>query len=118
MGYKFNNERPIYKQLMEAIGIDILTGHYQPGERLPSVREFAAYYQSNPNTIARALNELEEQGLIVTQRTNGKFVTDEKDHVDALRDRIAEERVRQFLDQMNQIGFSKADVIHSLEERG
>lgn len=118
MEYKFNNERPIYKQIMEAIGIEILKGTYLPGEKILSVREFATLYQVNPNTIQRALNELEEQGLIVTMRTNGKFVTEEHSHIDHLKKRLAQERMDQYFIEMQKIGFSNEEAIHILEKRG
>ena len=79
MDYIFNNERPIYIQLVETIRVQIVSGKLKSGERLPSVRELALTAKVNPNTMQKALAELEDEGLVYTERTNGKFVITNKD---------------------------------------
>ena len=74
----FNKNIPIYIQIEEQIKLDIITNKYKPGEKIKSVREFALELKINPNTINRALLELEEEGLIITQRTSGKYITENK----------------------------------------
>ena len=74
--HSFDNERPIYLQLMEMIKIQIISGKIKPGEKLPSVRDYAHEVKVNPNTVQKALTELERENLIYTERTNGKYVTD------------------------------------------
>ena len=75
MDYIFDNERPIYIQLVEKLRLEIVSGKLKQGERLPSVRELALIARVNPNTMQKALVELENEGLVYTERTNGKFVT-------------------------------------------
>ena len=78
MKFVFDNDRPIYIQLVEQLRLFILSGKLSEGERLPSVRELAVIAKVNPNTMQKALVELEDDKLIYTERTNGKFVTDDK----------------------------------------
>lgn len=78
MEYNFDNERPIYIQLVEMLKIEIISGRIKSGEKLPSVRDFAMKAKVNPNTMQKALSELERENLIYTERTNGKYVTDDE----------------------------------------
>ena len=82
MEFNFDNERPIYIQLVELIRIEIVSGKFKKGERIPSVRELALMMKVNPNTMQKALNELENQKLIYTERTNGKFVTEDEELIE------------------------------------
>ena len=75
MAWALINDRPIYLQLMERIQTDIVSGKYKPGEKLPSVRELALDAAVNPNTMQKALSELERIGLVYSQRTSGRFIT-------------------------------------------
>ena len=85
MAPKFDNNIPIYIQLVEQIKIDIISGKITSGERLPSVRDFALQMKVNPNTMQKALQELEDINLIYTERTNGKFVTEDKKLIDKFK---------------------------------
>ena len=78
MEYNFDNERPIYIQLVEMLKIEIISGRIKSGEKLPSVRDFAMKAKVNPNTMQKALTELERENLIYTERTNGKYVTNDR----------------------------------------
>ena len=84
MEYIFENERPIYVQLVEKIRIEIVSGKLKLGQRIPSVRELAINARVNPNTMQKALVELENEGLIYTERTNGKFVTNDEKLIEKL----------------------------------
>lgn len=79
MEFNFDNDRPIYIQLVDSLKKYIISGKIKPGDRLPSVRDLALMIKVNPNTIQRALSELEDASLIYTERTNGKFVTCDKE---------------------------------------
>lgn len=114
----FDNDRPIYIQLMEELKHCILSNKFQPGAKLPSVRELAMQMQVNPNTVQKALSELEYEKLIYTERTNGKFVTTDIILITEIKKSLAEEKMRKFLDDMNNIGFSNEEAIHCLEEYG
>ena len=102
----FNNDIPIYLQLAEKIKIDIFSGRLKSGDKLSSVRELALRYQVNPNTIQRALSELESTELIYTDRTNGKYVTDDNKLIAKYRKLYAKEITKEYRAKMKEIGFS------------
>lgn len=114
----FDNERPIYMQLVEQLKIWIISGKIEPGDRLPSIREMAISLKINPNTIQKGLVELENQGFIYTERTNGKYVTNDKSLIDDYKKIYARETVIKYLDDMKNLGFSKEDVILYMKEMG
>ena len=90
MAWNLEDGRPIYAQLVERLQVRIVSGRYGPGERLPSVRELAAEASVNPNTMQKAFAELEKSGLILTQRTNGRTVTEDEALIQRSRQRLAE----------------------------
>ncbi|MBR4123428.1 MAG: GntR family transcriptional regulator [Clostridia bacterium] len=116
MSFSFDNNIPIYIQLAEKLKIEIISGKLTTGERLLSVRDLALNYKVNPNTMQRALTELEEIGLIFTERTNGKFVTEDKGLVLKYKKQYADSLVNNFFKSMSDIGFSKQDAINFLKE--
>jgi len=118
MDYIFDNERPIYIQLVEMLRIEIISGKLKSGERMPSVRELALTAKVNPNTMQKALSELEEEGLIYTERTNGKFVTENKDLIEKVKRKLAEEKVKNYINDMNNIGITYEEAIYYLQEMG
>ena len=118
MNYFFDNERPIYVQLVEEIRIQIVSGKLKPGQRIPSVREFALTARVNPNTMQKALVELENEGLIYTERTNGKFVTDNKELIEKIKRDLAEEKVNNYLNDMKNIGITYQEALKYLQELG
>lgn len=117
MEWNFDNERPIYKQLVEALERRIVLGIYPLGERLPSVRDLADSAKVNPNTMQRALQELEELGYIYTERTNGKYVTKDSLILEAKKEAMAKACVKDYFEAMAKIGFSTKDAIRYLKER-
>ena len=118
MYYIFDNERPIYVQLVEKIRIEIISGKLKLGERLPSVRELALTARVNPNTMQKALAELEEEGLVYTERTNGKFVTENKELIEKIKKELAKEKVNNYLNDMKNIGIAYEESIKYLQELG
>jgi len=116
--YIFDNERPIYIQLVEKIRVEIVSGSLKLGERLPSVRELALIASVNPNTMQKALVELENEGLIYTQRTNGKFVTEDKKIIEKIKKELAKEKINNYLNDMKNIGISYEEAITYLQELG
>ena len=116
MPWNLDNERPIYLQLMERIQHDIISGVYQPGDRLPSVRDLALDAAVNPNTMQKALSELERSGLVYSHRTSGRFITDDHHLIQKMRNDIAEEYIRQFLSQMRELGFEGSETVEMLEK--
>lgn len=115
MEFTFDNNIPIYIQLVEYLKIYLLSGVFKAGDKLPSVREFASTFKVNPNTMQKALNELEDMKLIYTERTNGKFVTNDTALIEKLKDEYALTLAKSYLQGMNRIGLSKADSIKYLE---
>ena len=118
MKFEFSNDTPIYIQLVEQIKTFIISGNLKPGERLPSVRDLALQTKVNPNTMQKALTELEELKLIYTERTNGKFVTNDQKLIDKYKDKYAKELSNKFFDGMKSIGFNKSETIKYLKEIG
>lgn len=118
MEYVFDNERPIYIQLVEKIRIDIVSGKFKKGQRLPSVRELALMLKVNPNTMQKALAELENEKLIYTERTNGKYVTEDEKLIEKTKKNLAQEKVNNYLSSMGNIGISYELAVKYLQELG
>ncbi|MDO5111156.1 MAG: GntR family transcriptional regulator [Clostridia bacterium] len=110
MGWTFLPQQPIYKQIVDHILTDIVSGHYSSGERLPSVRDLSVTAAVNPNTMQRALAELESMGLIITQRNSGKSVTENEEAIKMARDTKAMEVAKQFIKSMEALGYSKKEA--------
>lgn len=118
MDWKLDDGRPIWPQLSQQLARRIITGVYPPGSKLPSVRELAAEAGVNPNTMQRALAQLEADGLVCSNRTAGRSVTEDEAALTALRRRLAEERIRDYLQSMADLGFSKDEAVQLLENWG
>lgn len=114
----FDNNVPIYIQLVEQLKIYIISGKLKPSERLPSVRDLAFQTKVNPNTMQKALAELEDLGLIYTERTNGKFVTDNQKLIDKYKKQYADELSKKYFFSMESIGFDRIQTINYLKELG
>ena len=113
---QFNVNLPIYLQIMEQIRRRIVTGEWRAGERVPSVRELAAVFGVNPNTMQRALSELEREELLYSERTAGRFITADTARIDALRARMAQDTCTRFLHEMGQLGYARNEVLSMLAE--
>lgn len=110
MEWKFENDRPIYIQLVEQLKLAIASGVYSSGERLPSVRDLALEIKANPNTVQRAYSELEDKGLVYTQRTNGKFVTENQELLKEMREKIAKEEFLRYIENMKRLGYTAKEI--------
>ena len=115
MSEQFDSSRPIYAQLVERLKARILAGTYPPGGHLDSVRDLAAAAGVNPNTMQRALAQLETEGLVRTERTAGRFVTEDTALIEQLRADTAQTLAADFLDMMRGIGYSRAQAAAVLE---
>lgn len=116
MDFCFKNDAPLYLQLANILETQIMAGHLEPGQKLPSVRELALMSKTNPNTVSKALAQLEQKGLIETRRTSGKFVKPLQDVLLQSRAKKASLLCQKFLEDMNALGFSKEDSIRLLEK--
>ena len=113
---QFDPLHPIWLQVMEDIQNAIVTGSRQPGEKLPGTRDLAVAYGINPNTAIRVYQELEKAGLCQTKRGMGTYVTEDAQRIDALRQAMARQAVKQFLQKMNALGISRQDAIQIIKE--
>lgn len=118
MNFIFDNDRPIYIQLVEQLKEYIVAGKFKAGEKLPSVREFAMQIKVNPNTVQKALAEIENQQLIYTERTNGKFVTENEELIENVKKELANQKVQKYFQDMHKLGIDKQDAIKYLQELG
>ena len=110
MNFTFTTQRPIYIQLADEIKNRIVSGTYCADERLPSVRDFAKEFSVNPNTMQKALLELEKDEIIYTERTNGKFVSSQKEMSQQLKQELATNIVKEYINQMVKLGYSAAEA--------
>lgn len=120
MNWAFQPDLPIYTQLVARMQEQIVSGAYPPGSKLPSVRDLAAEAGVNPNTVQRAFAELERTGLVFTQRTSGKFVTEDQNAIDAIRKTLAEAQTRRYLAAMRALGCGReetAALLNRMEEK-
>lgn len=116
MNFVFDNDRPIYIQLVEQLKIYIISGKIKSGEKLPSVRDLALKTKVNPNTMQKALAELEDLKLIYTERTNGKYVTKDQKLLDKFKDKYAKEKTQKYISEMQELGFIKEKIVEFLKE--
>lgn len=116
MPWNLDSDRPIYLQLMERIQHDIISGTYKPGDKLPSVRELAMEASVNPNTMQKALSELERIGLVHSRRTSGRFITEDETMIKQLKTEIATEHIREFLKSMEHLGFTRSEILELVQD--
>ena len=117
MEWKFRSDLPIYSQLIEQIKLGIVSGSFLPGERLASVRDMATEAGVNPNTMQRALQELERDGMVYSQRTAGRFVTENMQVIERAKKKLAEEQIRSFLEAMKKLGYRQEEIPALLKEK-
>lgn len=117
MAWDLDDARPIYTQLVERIQMQIVSGQYPPGGKLPSVRELAAVAAVNPNTMQKAFAELERTGLIITQRTNGRTVTEDEEMIRNIRVGLAKQHVDNFFISMKELGYTEAEAVELLKKK-
>ena len=116
MPWNLTSDRPIYAQLIEKLQLDIITGHYKPGEKLPSVRDLASEASVNPNTMQKALSELERSGLVYAQSTSGRFITDDQELIKNTRNELARMQIRDFIRTMRQFDLDDDEILHLIQE--
>ncbi|MBR3736085.1 MAG: GntR family transcriptional regulator [Lachnospiraceae bacterium] len=114
MPWNLDSDRPIFLQIVERLESDIVSGKYAPGEKLPAVRELAVEAAVNPNTMQKACAELERIGLVYSQRTSGRFVTEDKKRIDQTRKDLAKKTAKAFLHKMEELGISRDEALKLL----
>ena len=110
MGWKFNDDTPIYLQLIEALKTDIVSGKYRSGDRLPAVRDLAFEAGVNPNTVQRAYTELERQGLVQSERTSGRFVSIDDEKIKELRKDLSDAYIRDLFQKLRDLGMDDKTI--------
>lgn len=116
MNWDLKSDRPIYFQLIEQIAMRVISGIYPPGSRLPSVRDMATEASVNPNTMQRALADLESQGLLYSQRTSGRFVTENEEVIGNMKNTLARSVIQEFMDKMSSLGYDGRQTIALLQQ--
>lgn len=115
MPWDLKSDRPIYAQLIEQIQLMVVSGIYPAGAKLPPVREMAAEAAVNPNTMQRALSQLESDGLLHSQRTSGRFVTEDAEKIMQIKNSLAVEIIHEFIDKMNRLGYDRQQTLSLLD---
>lgn len=118
MNYNFDNNIPIYLQLVSLIKNDIIKGALSPGEKLPSIRDLAITYKVNPNTVSKALSELENISLIYTERTNGKYVSSDISLINKYKEEYAASLTEEYINKMINLGYNKEEVSKYIMKKG
>ena len=111
MSFEFDNNKPIYLQLVDIIKLKIISKELKPGSKLSSVRDMAQEFGVNPNTMQRALSELERENLLYSQRTSGRFVTDNEDNINQLREEVAKVEILSLYNILTKLGYKKEELI-------
>ena len=115
MSWKLSTDRQIWMQLTEVLTQRVVSGQYPPGIRIPSVRDLAAEAGVNPNTMQRALQQLERDGLVYTQRSSGRFVTEDTCIIDEAKKALAKQYIDQFIDSMKNLGYTREEIMELLK---
>lgn len=116
MEWNITNGRPVYVQLVEQLELALVNGTFPPGSKVPPVRELAADAGVNPNTMQRALTELERDGLVYSQRTTGRFVTEDQAMIASAKRSLAERHIQAFLEAMTHLGYGREEILTLLRQ--
>ena len=116
MAWQFNSQEAVFVQIANRLRGDILKGLYPPESQIPSVRHLATQAAVNPNTMQKALTCLEEEGLLYAKGTIGRFVTSDVCVLEAARERIRRDSVRNWLRQASELGISKQELIQYIQK--
>ncbi len=116
MSWDLSSDRPVYLQIVEKIQIDIVAGIYKAGDKLPSVRELAAQAAVNPNTMQKALTELERTGLVFANRTSGRFITEDETLLAQTRKELASQEISAFLKKMRRFRYTEKEIFNLIQE--
>ncbi|MBY5048879.1 GntR family transcriptional regulator [Streptococcus agalactiae] len=110
MAWEFNEKSPIYSQIAEHIKMQIVSQEIKSGDQLPTVRELAQEAGVNPNTMQRAFTELEREGMVFSQRTSGRFVTEDNLLIGKIRQQVAKAELATFVNNMKKIGYKLDEI--------
>ncbi|WP_461613653.1 GntR family transcriptional regulator [Clostridium sp. Marseille-QA1073] len=111
MKVEFDNNIPIYLQIMNIVKKQIIRGEIKEGDKIPSVREFAEMLQINPNTVQRTFQELEREGIVITKRGMGRYVTGDSEKIMEVKQEMSKEIITNFLNGMKSLGFEEEEIL-------
>lgn len=117
MEWEFHDDLPIYQQIMDIIKQQIAVGELVAGQKLPAVRELAVQAGVNPNTMQKALSELEREGLLYSQRTAGRFVSEQEEITKGVQEELMKKYIEEFMDKMESLGYSVEEIIALLSQK-
>lgn len=116
MEWKIDNNKPVYIQIVEQLKVKIISGEIELDSKLDSVRSLAAEAMVNPNTMQKALAELEREGFVYSKRTSGRFVTDNKELIEKERKKLVKDNVKKTLDTLINLGYTNEEILNLVEE--
>ncbi|MGI6010030.1 MAG: GntR family transcriptional regulator [Ruminococcus sp.] len=116
MSWVLDSGRSIYLQIVERIELEIVSGKYKPGDKVPSVRELAVEAGVNPNTMQKAMVELERYGLVHSERTSGRFITEDENMITEIRKDLAKKQILEFMERMKKMGFNGEEIVTLLRK--
>lgn len=116
MAWNFSSGRPVYLQIAERIKLSVFSGEYKSGEQIPSVRQLALEAAVNPNTVQHAFAELENDGIIISQGTMGRYVTEDTSVIEVCRKKMAEQTVKDFLANVSKLSVDRTELLKMIEE--
>ncbi len=116
MAWNLDSDRPIFLQIVERIQMDIISGKYAPGDKLPSVRDLAGEAAVNPNTMQKAFTELERTGLVHSVRTSGRYITEDTTMIEELKASLAKEKICEFLELMQKLGYKNEEILSLMNQ--
>ncbi|WP_150268278.1 GntR family transcriptional regulator [Paenibacillus tepidiphilus] len=114
MAIEFDNNQPIYLQIMNYLKVEIITGKLKPGDKIPSVRELAAELQINPNTVQRTFQELEREEIVETRRGMGRYVTGKEETIMTIKQEMAQDVLDRFIRGMQELGFQEDEIVSAV----
>lgn len=114
----FQNERPIYLQIVEQMEMEIMSGYYPKGSKLLTVRELAMQYKVNPNTMQKAFVELEQRGLVFAKRTSGRYVSENESVIENVKQQAAKAKTQEYIRYVRQLGLEEEDILRLFKECG
>lgn len=116
MAWNLNADQPLYIQIVNRLKLDIISGKYKPGDKIESVRDLAQIAAVNPNTMQKALQELEKTELIKTQRTNGRYITENQELLQNLKAEILLQYLQEFMEKARKFGYTDNEIRHIVED--
>ncbi|MFV0527136.1 MAG: GntR family transcriptional regulator [Lachnospiraceae bacterium] len=116
MTWQLDSNKPVYSQIIDRVKMDIINGVYQPGDKLPSVRDLASMAAVNPNTMQKALSELERTNLIYTERTSGRYITTDTELIQNIRKQLAESYIHDFFQRMDDLGYRRQELMELIQK--